>query len=173
MEEWRAVVGFEGLYEVSDLGRVRSLDRVVESPGSRRGYPKRLRGRLLRPQRHSGGYRQISICGQIRLIHALVMEAFEGPCPPSLEVCHGDGDKTNNRFENLRYDTREANCEDRRKHGFCIQGERNHRAKLTAGEVLEIRRLKGTGTQEDIAAGFCVTGRAVGKIHRGERWRHV
>lgn len=172
-ELWKPVVGFEGMYEVSSLGRVRSLDRVLVSEGARRGYPRKVKGRLLMLQRHSGGYVQVSLGESgVRLVHALVLEAFVGPCPVGMESCHDDGDKTNNFLFNLRYDTHSANCEDRRRHGVSYQGEANAQAKLTEDDVREIRSRKGE-TYKDIASGFPVSDRAIGKVVRGERWRHV
>jgi hypothetical protein len=121
-ESWRAVPGYEGLYEVSDHGRVRSLDRVVITANGKR-LP--VRGRVLRPsQRPNAGrgtYRNaiLSQDGQTRnfKVHVLVMSAFVGPRPPGMVVCHDNGDGTDNRLANLRYDTPAANMADARRHG--------------------------------------------------------
>jgi hypothetical protein len=118
VENWRAVVGFEGLYEVSDLGHVRSLNRIVNSfPGLTRV----AQGRLMRLQPRRSGHLCVGLCrdGRRRLVnvHRLVLEAFVGPCPDGMECCHNDGDATNNRVENLRWDTRSENFLDRGRHG--------------------------------------------------------
>ena len=101
MEEiWKAVPGYEGLYEVSDLGRVRSFARGVN-------------GRLLKPGKASNGY--FTVClgrGKSRTLHSLVAEAFIGPKPSGQEVLHKDGTRTNNCVHNLRYGTRAENIRD-------------------------------------------------------------
>lgn len=118
-EVWRAVPGFEGFYEVSDLGRVRSLDRVIRS--SRGGGTQVARGRLLSPSIDGDGRRVVSLSRdgrrRVRRVYQLVMEAFVGPCPPGMEVCHGDGVRTNDALSNLRYDTRGNNHRDQVRHG--------------------------------------------------------
>lgn len=118
-ETWRAVPGFEGFYEVSDLGCVRSLDRVIRS--SRGGGTQVARGRLLSPSIDGDGRRVVSLSRdgrrRVRRVYQLVMEAFVGPCPPGLEVCHGDGVRTNDVLSNLRYDTRGNNHRDQVRHG--------------------------------------------------------
>lgn len=96
-EEWRDVVGFEGWYEVSDLGRVRR---------SRPGTATRP-GRILKPTKDSGGYQHLELCREgirtTRLVHVLVSGAFLGPCPAGFEIDHVNGDKADNRPSKLEY----------------------------------------------------------------------
>ena len=111
---WRALVGFEGYYEVSDQGQVRSLDRVItRSTGAKQFYP----GCVLTPTRQAYGYLSVQIRGRRRYVHALVLEAFVGPCPPNAETLHKDGVPENNRLENLHYGTPSENAYDRVRHG--------------------------------------------------------
>lgn len=104
MENWKPVAGFEDIYEVSDLGNVRSLDRVVNS--DKRGT-LRVRGRVLRGGRASTGYLSVALCrdGGCRsyTIHELVARAFIGPRPEGADIDHIDGNRTNNLPANLRY----------------------------------------------------------------------
>lgn len=113
-EEWRWVVGLEGMLEVSDRGRIRSLPRRDAAGRPRSG--KFLRGRTgsygHRSVTFMVGHRQIHIA-----VHRAVLEAFVGPCPPGMECCHNDGDPTNNHVSNLRWDTHAANMADRARHG--------------------------------------------------------
>jgi hypothetical protein len=109
-EHWLAVVGFEGLYEVSDLGRVRGLDRTV--PHKRLGSCRR-KGFVLK-QFRDANYVSVNLhrhgCQQKFCVHTLVLNAFVGSCPPGMQGCHfPDRDTSNNRLENLRWDTRSAN----------------------------------------------------------------
>jgi hypothetical protein len=114
VERWLPVVGYEGLYEVSDWGNVRSLDRI-----SRRG--RTLRGRPLAQTKCIYGYLSASLLknGERKLvkIHKLVLEAFVCPRPEGMEVCHNNGHGADNRLSNLRWDTHASNNRDRVKHG--------------------------------------------------------
>jgi len=119
LEEWRPVPEWDGLYEVSNLGRVRSLDRCV--PYGRYGNTK-YRGRVLRPG-WSTGYAHVNLVetGQgVRecyYVHDLVLAAFVGPKPEGVEVCYGPAGASDNSLTNLRYDTRSANALDRHRWG--------------------------------------------------------
>jgi hypothetical protein len=171
-EQWKPVPGYEGLYEVSDHGRVRSLDRrVVDSLGRAR----RIRGRVLRAGLTSVGYDSVAlyICGQKRtaLVHRLVLSAFAGPCPSGMEGCHDDGVRTNNRLENLRWDTHMANVADATRHGTQVRGERHGRTKLTEAQALEIRY--SDESQRVVAERFGVSQQSVSDIRTGKRWAHI
>lgn len=137
-ERWLPVPEHEGLYEVSDYGRIRSLDRVSEYAGRRR----RIRGRILRPRPMLSGHLQVHLAkdgvNENRLVHHLVLLAFVGPRPDAMEGCHNDGDPANNRVGNIRWDTRSANCYDRVRHG------RDHKRNRTAcphGHLLQAPNL--------------------------------
>jgi len=116
IENWRSVVGFEGSYEVSDLGRVRSLDRIIIRKD---GMHVSLKGKILKHSHNPKGYCQLILNpgNNNRKIHTLVLEAFVGPAPPGLECRHADGDKTNNRLNNLSWGTGSENTLDRVRHG--------------------------------------------------------
>lgn len=119
LEEWRPVVGYEGLYEVSNLGRVRGLDRIIAN--NRPGTTRTWRGRILRQTIRDTGHRTLHLARdghpRARGVHCLVLEAFVGPCPPGMEACHNNGIPNDNRLTNLRWDTRLANMLDRITHG--------------------------------------------------------
>ena len=126
-EEWRAVVGYEGHYEVSDRGRLRSLDRVVKY---KNGVERKHRGKVLKLGKHKFGYLKVELHKNGKIshtnIHRLVLEAFEGPCPDGMEACHNDGNPTNNTIENLRWGTRSENRRDAVKHGTQSETARTH-----------------------------------------------
>jgi thymidylate synthase (FAD) len=111
-ERWRAVAGWEGLYEVSDKGRVRTVSM-------RQGVRE-----LHKPRKAAvgaNGYDVVSLSrgGKTRTYtaHRLVLEAFEGPCPPGHVARHLDGNRAHNRLENLTWGTAEENARDRIRHG--------------------------------------------------------
>lgn len=138
-ETWRPVVGFPD-YEVSDQGRVRSW---------RRGkWPGRAETpRMMRPLVTRGGYPSVVI-GERTLIHVLVLEAFAGPRPQGMDACHNNGIKTDNRPENLRWDTRKENQADRRRHGTYMGGDGHPLTKLSEAGVAEMRRLYASGVRQ-------------------------
>lgn len=117
-EQWRPIPRYAGLYEVSDLGRVRGIDRVVIRSN---GNPKTIPGTLRTQSIRKNGYASVTLSDhgkkRAELVHRLVLEAFVGPAQDSEEACHGDGDRSNNALTNLRWDTRSANHLDRRLHG--------------------------------------------------------
>lgn len=137
-ESWRPVVGYEGLYEVSDLGRVWSLGRTDSTGKTRR--PRMLRGSTDNAGYQVFGLTALSLPGQpgkqrFLRVHTLVLTAFVGPCPPGLECCHDNGDPGDNRLANLRWDTSLANAADIKRHGTALTGvaARAERRRRSAG----------------------------------------
>lgn len=118
-ERWQVIAGTDGAYEVSDLGRVRSVDRTVTYRDGRR---YRAKGVVLRPSPSSdGGYPTValSVHGKTvtRCVHRLVLEAFVGEPPAGTECRHMDGNPQNNALTNLRWGTRLENIRDQIRHG--------------------------------------------------------
>jgi hypothetical protein len=112
MERWLPVADYEGIYEVSDQGRVRSLDRTV--PHGHTGT-RRAAGKVLCPVIDSVGYPFVHLGRrpQRRVrIHVLVLETFVGPRPSGLHGLHRDDVKTNGRLSNLRWGTQSENIAD-------------------------------------------------------------
>jgi hypothetical protein len=102
------------------------------------------------------------------------MTVFVGPRPERLECRHLDGDKANNRVENLRYGTRKENAEDMTRHGGSARGERHPQARLTEQDVREIRVLLGQGKgYAEIGRQFRVWGPTIRRIALGRGWTHV
>lgn len=127
IEQWRAIPGWEGLYEVSNMGRVKSLPRnTLRKDGTRNPRPERIGVGA----RQSNGYRSaelFSADGTSKKVgvHRLVLLAFVGPPSDGQEACHFDDDKANNRLDNLRWDTRSENLHDMVRNG------KHHAAKKT------------------------------------------
>ena len=114
-EQWKPVVGYEGLYEVSNQGRVRSLDRIDRRGCLRRGCIRRPAPNNAQGHLRLGLYKNNEFSRMY--VHRLVLEAFVGPCPEGMEACHWDDDPTNNQLSNLRWAPRSENNHDRARNG--------------------------------------------------------
>lgn len=175
-EEWRPVIGFEGYYEVSSLGRVRSLDRTVRVSGRWGVEHRTYSGRVLAPQ-PSGTAKYLGLPlskgNRItrKLVHDLVLRAFAGPPQNGEEARHLNCVNFDNRLENLAWGSRRRNREDSRAQGTLAVGERIAQHKLTTEEVKQIRAK--SGRHEDIAGEFGVSRAQISRIKRGENWAHV
>lgn len=162
-EEWREIPGHPG-YEVSDEGRVRSVDRVVIDV---RGKPKRYTGKLLNPTVNRHGYLSLALGKKNpnKDVHRLVMLAFEGPCPPGKEVLHKNGDRKDPCLANLRYGTRSENHQDVAKHG---------RRRLNSEQVARIRKLRAARIpHREVARRFSVSPSLVLRIEHKKLYAHV
>lgn len=122
-ERWLPVPGYEGLYEVSDRGRVQSLPRV-----DRRG--RRVKGRFLSIMTHPSGHQHVKLSRdgshQHGRVHRLVLTAFVGAPPEGHEALHGDGNPANNDLGNLRWGTRSENLRDSVRHGTHYWAKKTH-----------------------------------------------
>lgn len=179
-ERWRPVTEYEGLYEVSDHGRVRSTDRTVVSANRWGGLTRSIRGQLLKPGLDNHGYARVSLCRAgkktFKKVHRLVCEAFLGPRPSGMVTRHGPGGQLDNRLANLSYGTPAQNHQDKIRDGTfrygTSRGERHGMAKLTAAAVAEIRRRHAAGEiQVSLASEYGVTQAAISRITRNETWR--
>jgi len=173
-EEWRAIDGFDGYYEVSDHGRIRSW----KDKGARRPIRRAVAPHLMRPAPNKNGYMQTALThgGTKRIVtmHGLVAEVFIGPRPDGQVVRHYDGNQLNNHLSNLRYGTRKENAADSFRHGTFALGEVNGKSKLSADQVHEIRRMLVEGrTRRDIGGAFGISHTNVNSIANGETWRHL
>ena len=160
MEQWRDVVGFEGLYQVSDLGNVRN---------ARTGHIKKphLNVRLNRPQICLSKFDKVTTIYP----HKLVMEAFVGKRPEGMECCHADGNPWNNELSNLRWDSRTNNSQDKFKHGTQKMGEKHPMSKLTVEKVLAIRQ--DSRLHRIIAVEYGVCQPTISQIKSRKYWVHV
>lgn len=175
IELWKAIPGNRD-YEVSNQGRVRSIDRTTIDSS---GRVARLRGRILKQQISTPGYPTVTLrlnkkATSPREVHSLVMLAFVGPVPKGQLVRHRDGTRTNCTLSNLRYGTPAQNMQDAIEHGTTTPGMKNAMAKLTDANVIEIRRLCGTGLSDTaVAKLFDVSRPSITYIRQRKTWRHI
>lgn len=169
-EIWKPVTepGFEELYSVSNLGRVRR-----EAPG--KGTHK---GKILKLGRHSRGYHRVSMWakgkGSFKKVHRLVAKAFLSQ-PSSLhEVNHKNSNRQDNTLQNLEWVTKSENTLHGFAYGFSSNvGVRNSQAKLTEEDVKEIRRLSKHVVHGELATMFGVTRPTITRVVLRTNWKHV
>jgi hypothetical protein len=163
-EAWRPVVGYEGWYEVSDLGRVKRVRR------GRRTQP----GRFLSPRIDARGYRVVYLtrasATRTFMVHTLVLEAFVGPRVSGHEPDHINHVRHDNRQGNLRWRPRSQNRADVDRTGYA-RGEARPGHKLTEDDVRAIRA--STETLRVLAEHYGVHHTTILAIRRREKWGHV
>ena len=107
-------------------------------------------------------------------VHTLVLSAFVGSRPEGMHACHGNGNKLDNRLENLRWDTVSANALDRVRHGTFICGSTHKKAVLNETKVADIKRRLSLGeSQKKLADEYGVALETIHSIKSGKSWRHV
>lgn len=149
IDVWKDVIGYEGLYQVSNLGNVRSLDREI-APNNRVPYWRK--GKICKQSKSNLGYMTVGFTVNnvkvSKYVHRLVAEAFIDNINDYPQVNHIDGDKTNNRVDNLEWCTNSQNHTHASKNGLnklhlhrvAYSGEKNGRSLLTKEQVLEIKQ---------------------------------
>lgn len=165
-ETWKDIPGYEGRYQASDKGRIRSIDRAVEgrNPYTGRPFVRRLKGRTLRPGRYCKSGHLSVVLGKGapgKPVHQLVMLTFQGPPPVGTEICHANGNPTDNRLENLRYDTRRENILDVYRQGRVWR-------KLSTTDAIAIKRGLSEGASgAALARKFGVSQTTISRIKLG------
>lgn len=154
-------------YKISESGEVWSDKRNI----------------FLEPRMKSNGYLQIGLWRRgkriWKSIHRLVLETYIGSCPVGMETCHNNGVKTDNRLENLRWDTKSNNIKDAIKHGTHRSAKQNGAdnlmAKLEARDVRMIIYMYRTGLflQREIAKIYNITQSHISDIISRRKWQHL
>ena len=178
MEEiWKTINGFNGFYQVSNLGTVRSIDRKIYNKGCRAW--QNARGCVLKPNYDKGGYTYVGLhdneSGKTKSfkIHRLVAFAFIEGFEDGLEVNHKNGIRDDNRVVNLEWITRSGNILDKYKRGYRPVGEKNNSAKLKNEYIPIITSLYDSGvSQNKLAKAFNVSQGTISHViqrkHYGE-----
>lgn len=172
MEQWKPIPGYEGYYEISNTGLVRSCARYVVKGNFAASF---LAGKPKPTVKGKNGYMmaQLSKDGVNKTysVHRLVLRAFIGDPPHKYEACHNNGIRDDNRLENLRWDTRVNNFKDREKHGNTAKGERNGCAKVDTETVKAI--LADTRSNRQIAKQYGLASVTVDRIKSRQSWAHI
>ncbi len=170
MEIWAEVPGYNGWYEASNQGRVRSWRRPGK-PSERAPHPH-----VLSPAATRGGYLFVGLSldgrtWQARL-NRLVLIAFIGPPFEGAHACHRNGDNQDNRLENLYWGTAKENAQDKKRCGTHATGEKVNRSKLKRKQVAEMKELHAGGgwTYDRLGEKYRVNGSTVWRAINGKTW---
>ncbi|WP_079708588.1 NUMOD4 motif-containing HNH endonuclease [Paraliobacillus ryukyuensis] len=173
---WKPVKGYEGLYEVSSNGEVKSLKRTVDF----RGFKKIVNERILKLGDSGDGYPTVYLSKNGKRntykVHRLVAIAFHENSDFSLQVNHIDGNKRNNHYKNLEWTTKQENIIHAHKNKLIkTHGEYNNCSKLKYRDVELIRSLYKSGkyTQKELAKKFSVTSQNIWLIVHNKKWKEV
>lgn len=174
LEAWKPVLGFEGHFEVSSHGRVRSVDREITRPSG----SVHISGRMMKVYVGPQGYRLVRItkgkASKLARVPVLVCEAFHGARPAGKFAAHRNGQRIDDRAENLRWLTRKENEREKALHGTKPIGSAVHSAVLTEPDVHSIRKLRRAGqSYSQIARSLSVTYEMVRCVCVGRTWKHV
>ncbi len=176
-ENWATVYGFDGYYQVSDLGRVRSVDRVVRCKTCARRY----KGKILTPRVITDNYFQVVLAKKGKrsqlTIHRLVATSFVPNPSRKPQVNHIDGNKQNNKSSNLEWCTQLENNIHARANGLypSVDGENNPRAKLSTSQVIEIRRFADDIKRDvnGLSKKYNVSKGCIYSIIKRKSWKHL
>jgi len=173
-EIWKDVKGYDGLYQVSNLGRVKSLDRYVNSKGDSQQLKK---GKVLNMHLKKDGYIGIVLCNYGKQknfrVHRLVAESFIPNPENKAQVNHIDGIKTNNNFLNLEWATDSENIKHAFKNNLIpkASGSKNPMAKLTKEQVDDIRNNNMLTPNKELSKKFNVSKTCIYRVKNNITWK--
>jgi hypothetical protein len=156
-EEWRTIPNTKGMYEASNLGRIRSLYNVGSQRQIKRSVP-----------------RVVYVGGKTQRVHALILMSFVGPRPPGFHASHLNGVPHDNRLVNLKWVTPKENTQTKKEHGTYHIGEKHPYAKLTDQDVVSIRTAYASGaSKKELSLKYKITMHHAGMILRRVSWKHI
>jgi len=177
IEKWELVKGFEGFYEISNFGRVKSLDRIIKSKNQHGECFTKIKQKILSPGINNHGYCNVVLQNngykKTLTIHQLVAIAFIPNPENKPQVNHIDGDKTNNNDWNLEWSTNSEN----QLHSYNVLKTKpsNGNRKLLDSEISEIRNLYNTNkcTRKELQEKYSMSKSTIHSIVNNISWANI
>lgn len=176
-EIWKDIPEYLGIYQVSNTGRVRSLDRIIHNNGTHTDC--KIKGKVLTPNKDNGGYLYVGLYSKNKRksssvkIHRLVAFAFCDNYEIGKEANHKNGIRHDNRSENLEWVSRSVNIRDRYKRGYNPVAEQNNAAKLKNEYVGIIASLYDSGVKQPIIAkAFGVSQATISNVIKNKHYKN-
>lgn len=177
-ETWKPVVGFGNHYEASNIGNIRSKDRVVIRKNPKTGKLSEFfyKSKILQPcSSNKYGHQVVHLGFDSKkknvFVHTMVLLAFVGECPNGMECCHINGDAKDNRLENLRWDTHYSNNQDRKLHGMYAVGQNHPMSTLTEKDILAIR--SSGKSNKELRKIYHISNSQMHRILTRQSWKHL
>lgn len=175
MENWKAIAGYEGYYEVSDFGNIRSLTRKVNTKG---GSMRTSQGRNIIQRRTRNGYMKVHLSkegkSRVHSVHRLVAIAFVPNIDGLQQVNHKDENKTNNRADNLEWVTQSYNCKYGHRNDTMIEQRRREVQSVIGNVIQTYHSIQGASRITGIsAAHICQCCKGVRETAGGVKWRYA
>ena len=178
-EVWKDIPGYEGRYQVSNLGQVKGLDYIREASN---GLPFKVKGRILKTDIIHCGYHRVALSKNNKkkhfLVHRLVIESFVPNPDNKPEANHEDCNKNNNRFDNLDWTTKLENMRHAIKNGRRdnmpnVKGEEHYAARLNNLQVRVIKKCLDEFKNVELSTYFNVRNYIISDIRIGRTWKHI
>ena len=179
-EIWRSIPGYEGLYEVSNFGNVRRLDRTIHIIRGDSEFDMKLKAKNMVHSPDADGYRIIGLTNsdgvrRMEKVHRLVCAAFIGACPDGYQVSHLDENPANNRLENLEYVTCKENINYGQRTEKAMRKKRKPVAQMKDGVIVEVFKsiseaARRTGCTDIEISRNC---RGLCASVKGYQWRYL
>jgi len=172
MEIWKDIPGYEGLYQASDFGNIKSLSRKIKC---KNGKLVLFHGKNITPYINNTGYYKVRLhkknISKTDYVHRIIMKTFKEN--KNFHVNHMDNNPLNNNINNLEWCTQKENVNHAMKLNLFPKAEKNGMAKLTNEDVIIIKKLKGKLKQTTIALLYGVDKTCINQIMKGKTWKSI
>ena len=173
IEVWADIPGYEGKYQASNFGFIKSIARLRDSKWGEKSMT--VKEKILSRFDDGTGYWCVNLCANNKIkkigVHRLVLMAFHGIPENGMQACHNDGDRKNANLNNLRWDSAKSNNFDMIAHGTAPRGANTNKSILTEKQVIEIRNRPESSLKLSVIYG--VASSTIRAVRLKQNWHYV